>query len=113
MHAIDHDFTATEAAFKAVFADLPSRPPTESPIPGANFMTPDVLGVWKYERGWAELSTGMFGEDRLFGITIRTTDGAKGEVPGRMVDMNAKTLEDVRKEYDEATKPLGALVSDL
>jgi hypothetical protein len=112
MHDITHDFTATESAFKAAFADMPSRPLSENPIPNANFMTPDVLGIWKYERGWAELSTGIFGDDRLFGITIRTLDAGKGEIPGRMVDLGAKTMEDVRKEYDEATKPLGALVPD-
>lgn len=112
MHSITHDFDITESSFKTVFADMPSRPLSESPIPNFNLMTPDILGVWKYERGWAELSTGIFGENRLFGITIRTTDGGKGEIPGRMVDMSAETLEDVRKEYDEATKPLGALVSN-
>lgn len=39
-------------------------------LPGRNFMTDDVLGVLKIDGELVEISTGMFLDDRLFGVTF-------------------------------------------
>lgn len=105
MHHIKLDYHDTLADFREVFADRPANFYSESPIAGINMLTDDILGVWTVNGHYVELSTGVFGETRLFGITTRPVTSLAynaNDDYSRLIDPDkASSMEDVRAEFDK------------
>jgi len=105
MHHIKLDFTDTVVDFREVFADRPADFTSRSPIPGLNMMTDDILAVWKVNGYYVELSTGVFGETRLFALTTRpvtTLSYSSDNDYSRLIDPNkVASMEDVKDEFDK------------
>jgi len=95
-----HDKTIED--YNKVFADIAGTALPKSPLPGSNFMTPEVLGAWKHGDRYIELSTGNWptgeGLKRIFGISIRSESDLSKSIYGSLVEAN--TMEEVRLSFD-------------
>jgi hypothetical protein len=86
------DFRAVEATFNDMFGAY--RTGRRMQLRGCNFMTEEVLGILDIDGQLVEVSTGMFLNDRLFGVTFdRPNDGDPSDDRNGSFD----TLDEVRQ----------------
>lgn len=68
------DWSTTERRFDELLGDQRTSKPRQG-FEGRNFMTDEVLGYVETARGdVVEISSGMFLDDRLYGVTFSTLD---------------------------------------
>jgi hypothetical protein len=91
MSANVDDWPTTLATFRDMFGDRLAR--HAGRFPGRNFMTDDVLGYVRAAGTVVEISTGVFLERRIIGVTFPPdADGNYGDDRSGCFD----TLDDVR-----------------